>query len=208
MAESIPSTPAERHVTNTTPQKDIVEALISLGRSEHEIKFGGMKFGIRSLSPADEIYIYELAAAEARSTVSRLLLARIYIVCLMLRSIDGVPIEALFKTPEADHRTDDDRYLVCRLLGPVFGQQWDRRAFRYFFRLLWAWSEVQHLDVAAEHGVQAFLTPEELELYRQVKDSEAVTTALDAAEHVDLEEALGQDDPTSGPDALEVGDVE
>lgn len=199
---------AGRHLSDTKPQPDVVEKLAKLGREEREVKFGDTVFGIRSMSPADEIYVYDRSAAEASTPVARLLLARVYIACLMIKTIDGTPVEDIFKTPAVEHRTDRDRTLVCNFLSPVFGQQWDRRAFRLFFRLIWAWSETCHLHLVADHGVEAFLTPEELQLYRQVKDSEAVATALNAAEIVEIEDSLGGEETDSGPDALEVGDVE
>lgn len=210
MDESTQSTPTGlevgRKLSDVSPQEDILATFVGFGCIEEEIVFGDMKFGIRSLSPADEVYAYDRSGLEATTPVSQLLLTRVYIVCLMIRTINGQKIEEFFKEPEVQFRTDRDRTLVCNLLSPIFGQHWDRRAFRYFFRLLWAWSEVRYLGVVQSHGVEQFLTPEELELYRQIKDSEMVSTALGASNLQDIEDRL-EDDDESSPGVLGADEV-
>lgn len=207
MNPSKPTTDAERVLSDTKPDGELVAKLQGLGRETIDLSFGGVTFGVRTLAPADEIYVYDRVGIEAGTSVARLVLARVYLAALMIERIDGQAVAEMFKLPGGFYRTDADRQLICNYLGAVFGQHWDRRAFRLFFRLLWAFSDTRHVTAVGELGVEAFLTPDELELYREYKVSEQMMAGIDGDHLRQIEDAVGDVDADEPP-AAEVGEAE
>jgi len=158
------------------PTEEILKLMGEIGREEKTLKFINTEYTIRSLTPADEIYVYDRAGNEATSELGRLQLIRIYMTCLMISKIDGKSIDELIFGKERDP-LNRDRQIICNTLSELFGTKWDRRAFRLFFKYIWAWSETHLMEIVNDIGVENFLTPEELKVYRDLKLAEEIESA-------------------------------
>lgn len=164
----------EQTLNSNNPQAKLREMIKNAGRFRHIFEFYGVKYEIRSLTPRDEIYIFDRASAEAKSELSRISLIRIYSAALMIHSIEDIVIDDLLFKQRLDTYNDSNRDVICNLLGTLFGIDWDRRVFRIFFKYCWSWAETQAAKIVKEKGVESFLTPEELEIYNQYRISEEI----------------------------------
>lgn len=155
-------------------QKEILDALGTACSAVHDFEWLGVNYKIRTITPMDEVFVYERAVAEAKSQLARLILIRVYIVALMIVEVEGTNLwEAIFGYERPAVPTDKDRSVVCDAIVQALNQ-WDRRTFRLFFKYCWAWNESQAAVLIKEKGIESFMTPDEKVAYQEYQKLEQI----------------------------------
>jgi len=175
--------------------KEIRDAIGTACSNTHEFEWLEVKYKIRTISPLDEVFIFERASAEAKSQIGRLILIRIYAVALMLEEIGGVNIkETMFTDWNSSKYDDEARKALCDFAIEAFSK-WDRRSFRLLFKYCWAWNEAHAADLLKDRGIESFMTPEEQDAYRELQKLEAVEAVQSGIEPGEISDTGLSEEP-------------
>lgn len=154
--------------------KTLQSKLKDLGVQRHEFDWGESKFEIQSLTPADEVFIYERAADRSSTQAGRLVFTQLYTTSLMVRKIGELNVHELVFGETKDLLNDTERARICVVMEQVFLHHIDRKVFRYLFKYCWSWSEARAVEFARDKGIESFMTPDELEVYGRMQEAEAI----------------------------------
>ena len=217
-------TPRGLPASSPTPLDSLLADLGQCGVRHHQFECLGAVYRVRTLSVDDEVYCFDRAVTDAASEMGRLAVLRVYLAALMVEGVVAAAPPPVAPTdlavPSLDlalfgrlvsplEWTGELRAKKVNALAQVFGKAWDKRVFRLFFRYLWAWAETSGKDFVRGVGVEAFLAPDELALYRDLKLAEEVEArAAPVLAALAADRQLAAVDDLTARASLDVGDLE